>query len=206
MVSNQQISKISSEYNLNKAIVEVITNKIRLQTITEDIKADRYLNLEITQFLYNTEFLPKLEEQLEAKRIELSNTNDFEKRIELNKEVLLIEEEVKQYKIDLLNTAATLIEIKETKKIKIVKNHFFKGGVLKAFKSLDSSNLEEANKTLIQLLNTQKNLDEIYTKLVDNASEFQVKARLTMLNLDIIEPEDRFQKSYRVFCKGFDFS
>ena len=99
MNSNPQITQISAEYNLNKAIVEVLTNKTRLQIITENIRADRYLNLEITQFLYNTDFLPKLEERLKAKRTELSNTNDFEKRIALNKEVLVIEGEVKQYKL-----------------------------------------------------------------------------------------------------------
>ena len=189
MISKHQITEVKSKHNLNETIVEIITNKTYLQTITEDIRADRYLNLEITQFLYSTDFLPKLEEKLHSKRVELLNINGFEKRIEVNKEVLIIEEELRQYKIDLLNTASTLIEVKVTEKIQAVKNHFFKGQITKAFNVLNSSNLEEANKTLTNLIRVQGNLKELYDKLVDNATEFMTKAQLTNLNFGYIRFE-----------------
>ncbi len=121
------ITTLSEKYNISENFFEIITNKELITFSINHIKADKDIHIELTQFIYNTDFYIRLEEKLSTQRKILASKNDFKERIVINEVILKIEKEVKHYKIDVLNTAVLLLEIHETANLILAKNHFFKG-------------------------------------------------------------------------------
>jgi tetratricopeptide (TPR) repeat protein len=199
-----KIKEFSNNYNLGLGLVETISDNNRLKTVIEDINSGRDINIEITRFIYNVDYFKELESKLQTQResFEKVAINEIENRKELVLTIQKLETEVRQYKINILNTATTLYNVRDTDNILNVKKFFFSGNVKDAFNSINTNSLEEAQKTFNEILDHQQKLDDVYERLVDNASEFEVKAGLTLLNIEIIDYENRYQKYIELCEKG----
>lgn len=198
-----RVQELSEKYNISESFFEIITNKEKNELIINDIKSDiGNVHIEILKFIRNTDYFPRLERQLAVKRDILSGINDSNKRLLLNDEIRKIEEEIKQYKIDILLTSYSLVTLRETSEISKIKEFFFQGNISKAINVISDSKLEVSRTSLFNSLKTKEKLEQVYQKLVENAFEFLIKGQLTSINLNIQSSDDRFQKSLELFNKG----
>jgi len=196
-------SLITSKYNISESLFEIIKDKQKCDLIIKDIKSDKgYVNIEVLQFIYDTDYYPVLENKLKSKRQVLEKTNDAKKRIQLNLKIDKIEKEIKMYKINILMTSSFLVSIKRNDTIDKIKTLFFKGEISKALKLLDDKNLQVPSVVSIEVKRNKEKLERLYIKLVDNAFEFLTKGQLSSLNLNIESSENRFQKAKYYFEKG----
>ena len=191
----------SNRYNQPQIFFELISDKEQVKTIIEDIKADKSINIEIERFIYQTNFYPDLETKLKSQRAELAKIDDYTERLKLNEDIQATENEIKTYKIGILETSSTLYDLRE-ESLTEVKKTFFVGNILQANTQLNSHDLWQVQVLLLQKLEIDKKLEEVYEKLVDNAMEYLVKAQLSALNLEILDFDDRIQKAIEFFEKG----
>ena len=191
----------SNLYNQSVSFFEIISDRENIKALIEDIKADKSISIEIERFIYQTNFYPELEAKLKHQRVELAQIDDYVERLKLNKRIQDTESELKNYKIGILETSSILYDLKE-ESLSEVKRSFFAGNLVDANRLLNSTGLVQAQSLLLQKLGIEQELEEVYEKLADNATEYQVKAQLTALNLEIINFVDRLQKAKEFFEKG----
>ena len=202
MTSPQNLRQLSERFNVNEHFLEVISDQEKLDTVIQNIRSERDINIEIIRFIFNSEYYPSLEIKLNEKRKKLIHINDFKTRVKINEEIKILSEEIKIYKIDVLLNASLLIKVRSTDKIEKVKDYFFRGEISTALKELNNEQIANESKQLQTLLRTSIKLEEVYERLVDNAFEFLMKGRLTILNLEINSSKDRYYKSIEFIEKG----
>ena len=196
MNKETKVKEFSNYYNLNAGFVETISDKNRLKTVIENITADGNINIEVTRFIYNVDYYKELDQKLETTRKQLTLIEDYKKREKHSLTIHELEEEVKKYKVDILNTASSLYEARSTENLQKTKKYFFSGKIKQAFHSLNVNSLTETQKGFNKILSTQKILDEEYVSVVDNASEFQVKAQLNLINSEILSTQKKLDEVY----------
>ena len=96
MIEIHDIQQYSKKYNISENFFQCITDKNQLTLIIQDINADRDIHVELTQFIYNTDFYVQLENKLSSKRKELAAKDNFKERVVLSEIIVEIEEELKQ--------------------------------------------------------------------------------------------------------------
>ncbi|MEL7119301.1 MAG: tetratricopeptide repeat protein [Bacteroidota bacterium] len=199
---SKYITKISNKYGVSEAYMEIILNEDRLKYEIENIKSDRNINLEVLQFIYNSDFYPQLAKKLSNKREELTKVDNHQMRLAIGQSIAIIEEEIKQYKINTLTVSHNITQHKSTERIEKVKSLFFAGQTKEAIATLNEHSLTETQNQLLALSKVEDKLKEAYEKLVNNAYEFLTKGQLTILNLDISGAENRLLKSIEYFDTG----
>ena len=197
-----EIIEFSQKYNIDSKFVRTICNDNSLKIAIANIVSEQNIGIEIIQFVYNTDYFPNLDKKLQTLRQELSETNTFEKRYKIGEEIIKTEAEVKEYYINILNTANSLYSSRTVSSIDVVREFFFNGKIKNAFDFFDNTALEANQNNLNDLLNTQKQLMQVYQNLTCNAEEYLVKAQLQMLNLDICNPQNRFLLAVEFYNKG----
>jgi tetratricopeptide (TPR) repeat protein len=196
------LKKLNTDYGVDIAVLEVITQIDRLENTIQNIKTDDDLRIELIQFIYNIDYYQELDNKLKRYWIEIEKTDDDSVRIVMNKTINQLQTQIKQYKIDVLLTATILLQIDETPLIEEAKKYFFGGKVKQALEVLNETELSQTRHNLLSLIETNQQLNEVYKLLVDNAFEFLIKAQLTALNLKITDDDDRFLKAIDFFEKG----
>lgn len=202
-VSKDHISKLSLTYGLSEHFFEVVTSRGSLETIIKDIQSDQDVSLDVLQFIYNTDYYRKIEHNLLEKRKLLSTTETKKNRISINQEINRIELELKQYKINVLVIAKSLLELESDSMYSDVFRHFFRGELSVADRYLDDKKLMSCMNELAKGYDEAKALKETYTKLVENAYGFLLKAEFTSIDFEIAS-DDRFHKCAELYEKGME--
>lgn len=184
-----------NDYSIPQVVYETVSNKQKVDILIEDIRSERNIRIEIIQFfsIFHTyELLNKKRTKLVDK---LSNTNDNKDRENILNQIEIVTKEEKAFRINILQTAYIFINTRKTNIIENAEKLFFNGEIFEAYNILNSKNLISNQEKIIEL-------NDIYDKLEDNSNEFKIKAQLTILNLEIENIEDRYQKSINFFNFG----
>jgi tetratricopeptide (TPR) repeat protein len=187
----------------NKFVFETISDKNKLDTIIQEIESlDGHVSIEILQFVNTFSLYKELDKKRKKIVEQLSKTNDYSERLKISEPLEEIENEEKQFIINVLNTAHSFTTLKYTGVLENVVESFFCGDIIIASQFLNEDTLTSNQDKHLQLIKEKLKLKEAYDKLEDNASEYKVKAQITILNFETEDPESRFQKSIFYFEKG----
>ncbi len=201
MQSRQNIT-ISQKHNFSQATLAVIEDTNRLNIVIDDIKADRVINIEFLIFFSIYDIFKHINKKRKQVIQQLSQIDNYEQRKVLNDELEKLDEEEKQYRINILLTANSFSTIKHNEILQEVADLFFEGHIQKASEKLNVQDMEGIQAQMFELLETEIKLEKVRDCLEDNANEFKIKAQLTLLNLAISEFEDRFRKVIFYFERG----
>jgi tRNA G10 N-methylase Trm11 len=202
MTTPQPLTKIKNWLD-NPTIFEIIKDRHRIYIIVQEIDNENgHVNIEILQFVGIFSLYQNLDKQRQVVVKRISQTDDWGLRLKIGEELIAIENEEKQFLKNVLYTAHTFTDIKLQGKIENVAKSFFTGNIEKANELLNPTQLETEQNKVLQLIQAQTKLEQAYDSLEDNANEFRVKAQLTVLNLDTLGAEDRFEKAVFYFERG----
>lgn len=202
MTLNTQLTKIQNWLN-NATIFEIIKDRHRIDTIVQDIDSNEgYVNIEILQFVNIFSLYKKLDKQRQEVVHRISQTDDLGERLKIGEELTKIETEEKQFLKNVLYTAHSFTDMKLEGAMENIAEAFFKGNVEQANSFLNPQQLTNDQDKALQLVQEKVKLEQAYDKLEDNANEFKVKAQLTVLNFDIVDADDRFEKAVFYFERG----
>ncbi len=187
----------------NVHVFNVINDQHLVDIAIRDIENHNgTINIEILQFVDRFLFYHRLEDKRKAVVGEIGCIDDYCERLKLGEEICKVEAEQRSFIKNTLLAAHQFIKNRFNPQLEKVAELFFVGNITGADKSLEAGNLTRNQQQLSDFVAEQEKLEQVYDRLEDNANEFIVKAKVTMLNLDIENPRDRFQKSISVFDLG----
>lgn len=202
MTNQPHQAKIQNWLN-NTTIFEIIKDRHCIDTIIQDIESENgHTNIEILQFVNIFFLYQKLDKQRQEVVHKISQTDDLGERLKIGETLTKIENEEKQFLKNVLYTAHSFTDMKLEGTMENVAKSFFKGNIEEANNFLNSQQLTNNQDKSLQLIQEKVKLEQAYDKLEDNANEFKIKAQLTILNLDIENADDRFEKTISFFERG----
>lgn len=180
-------------------VEKVLTDDRLVRMEIENIKAGRNVNIQIQQFIANTDRYQKLD----AKRLQLQRrlqeaSPDSTDWATLRHQLTKIEEHIYAFKIDLLEYARTIHRVESSTSgiLRMAKEQLYAGQLDRTDAVIQVDQLQLNQEQATAFLEIRQNLTDVYHKLMINAEEFLVKAQLTALNYDL---PDRFSLTIRFF-------